>query len=132
MNKTQRDKYIKNLLDKWTKVMHLTNWEFAIEHHKKNHDNGDIFLTIRPCEIYCNARLHVYPTFWKQPKDVREQAIVHELLHCKLEPLAVVAYDLLAGKLYTRDRIISVVENIVQNLATVIRPLDNKFYVDGK
>ena len=126
MTKSEQNKYIKKLLDKWTKKLHLTNWQYELEYNKEDYQNT--LLSINPCEIYCKARIIIHPAFWLNPKDVREQSIVHELIHCRLEPLAMLAYDLLDGKLCTREKIIDTVENVTQNLSTILCPLKSRFY----
>lgn len=125
MTKSEQTKYIKKLLDKWTKVMHLSNWNYKIVHIKKDDDRKS--LTIYPCEIYCNATIDVYPLFWASKKERQNQDIVHELVHCILEPLPVISYDFLDGKFHDREKIIRTVENITQRLATIICPID-RFY----
>lgn len=130
INKTDQTKYVKKLLDKWTKIMHLSNWEFEIVHLTGADDEGT-FLSLIPCHIYCKARIKVWPLYWAQNKDIQEQGIVHELVHCKLEPLSAIAYDLLNGKLQTAKTIQDTIEQVTQNLSTIISPLKNRFYLDG-
>lgn len=126
MTKSDQLKYIKKLLDRWTKKLHLSNWEYSILNLSEK--NEGVFLSIIPCHVYCKAILKVWPEFWDQSKDIQEQAIVHELIHCKLEPLSALAYNLLNGKLQTSKNIEESIEQVTQNLATIICPLKNRFH----
>ena len=130
MTDKQKFKSIKELSGEWQEKLHLTNWQFNIIFKDKDENNS--ILSINPCPVYCKAAITVYPVFWKQTQDMKEQCMAHELLHCVLEPLCKLSFDFLNGNLHTAATINDTTENVVQRLATIISPLKSSVYTEGK
>lgn len=130
MTGKQKLNFVKDMCSEWQEKFHLGNWQFDITIKEKDED--DSILTINPCPTYSKAAIIVYPLFWKQPPDQQDQAMAHELLHCILEPLVKISFDLLNGKLQTGMSINETTENVVQRLATIISPLKASVYSNGQ
>lgn len=125
MTKAQKNEF-KETLRQWSGKLHLTNWEFCIFFEKQ--DENDTILRVFPDPVYCKARIRVFPVFSKIDECQREQAIVHELIHCHLEPMCLFVKDIFDGKMKTAHDFYDVVEFVTQRLSTVVRPLKNNIY----
>ena len=84
-----REKYIRDLIDKWKPRLGLDDWIINLKIKNSYESTGE-----HRCEAaisddlkYLEADLEIYKPFWKITKEKQEITIVHELVHLLLCPL---------------------------------------------
>lgn len=126
MNPTEAQKReVKKYVDKWRSILFLNVWYFDIYYTE---DEEEIAVSIKADHIYKNAAIYVNTkVFFERKKEVREEAIIHELCHCILEP-----FNWAHKEIQMNDRNIpekefeSILESVTQHIARVIYYKEDK------
>lgn len=87
-------KEVSRVIAKWQRKLNLDEWVIDAKLMKEPPEPesstvgaGVTLAEVRPCPVYLQATVMIYPEFWKNPAPKREAALVHELVHCITQEL---------------------------------------------
>jgi hypothetical protein len=82
---TPQEAKISRLLNRWKPRLMLDNWailtEFADEDRKETAEGDHLLAQIVTNPVYTEARITIYPIFFKEPYGQQVSTLVHELCH---------------------------------------------------
>lgn len=96
---TYQQKQVLASVKKWQKRLILEHYAITVLFEKSDDAEdpqtlAEIFVSNR----YKRASIYIYPKFFKQTKEEREDTIVHELSHILTAPLCAIANKLHGGE----------------------------------
>ena len=122
MTKENRKKRARALIEKYQKILHLTEWEFKFDIVNPDQmSNKDHAMEIHINLKYLRAFILATEEAFKSPNDL-EKHIKHELSHCLTEPLWDMAHDLWNGKFHTKQEIEMAAETLTERIAMLVKP----------
>ncbi len=109
------------ILRKWSQRLFLGEWYFELEFPKKQSKNSELITVadINPNPTYLEAKIRIYPEWFKCAPKAREFTLVHELCHCLTEELYSLIEDQIEGRLVTKNHSSEVLEKLTQRIANV-------------
>jgi len=110
----------------WRNVLFLSHYRITPMFDAYDEADPDTRAKCDPNSIYKFATVTFMPKFFTDGKDGQEQSVIHELLHCVLEPLAMLYRYLLDGKLVTRQQYRDAIEEVVVHLTTAFQKLEEE------
>lgn len=127
MSKAPSDKSRKEVsryIDKWRSRLFLHEWFIDVDYPKEDlvlddGRSGDVLAEVDPDPVYKNARIKIYPAWFRKERKVREFAVVHELCHCHTQEMRGIAGSLKNGVLYHDHQIADANESLTQRVALI-------------
>ena len=118
-------KEIERIMGPWKDDLGLHNWKVLVQLSERNCREG-YAADIAPRHEYHEALLTVYPLFWKQPKEEKEETLVHELIHAIISPISSGYEDMIEGKFVSRESFTKLNEFTTSHLTTIMMRLKHK------
>ena len=104
---------ISRYIEKWRRHLFLHQWRFEVRYVKEK----DTFARIEMQHDYSDAIILVSDKLWDRKKEDREHIIVHELCHCVVLPLIVLACHASNDRAVTQREIDLFKEQVTQHIA---------------
>lgn len=79
-------RYLEGYLLKLARLLRIRNWAFRVMHHPLDTDDSAI-AKVEPIPHRCIADIKLCWNFAQYPPEAKRQVLVHELLHCVIEPM---------------------------------------------
>lgn len=118
MKPTEKQKAeVRGYINKWQPKLFLHPWSFKVEYHDDETRQG---LKINMHAEYKDAMIEVHMDFWRMDEHEREQAIIHELCHCIVQPLVELVARAAEGHGVSQREIDWNKEQVTQHLAIAI------------
>lgn len=114
--KSARNK-IHKLADKWRAQLLLNEWYFNFEYLKEDSNNTYAHIVVN--EKYVEARIYMYPMFWRASPEKQEEILVHELCHCFTQRIYNLMIDQSNYKMVTQETATHEWELLTQRIANV-------------
>ena len=117
-----------DLLFKWQMLLFLNSWELQPQYAEDEDTNVDDGDTTR-ADIVSDPRYHkavitFYPAYFTSDTFSKERAVVHELVHCLVEPMQEQIKDLQGGRLVTTYHRRETMERCVTHIANAFQAID--------
>ena len=107
------------IVSKWRKPLFLHEWYFDL-HYPEENLNESTIADISANPTYLKAHIRIFPLWSDLSPTLREETLVHELLHCHTQRLWDLAQNLLNGVLVPHHSIHDEVELLTQRLTNVV------------
>jgi len=115
-------KEVQRLINKWRPRLFLGEWYINLEYPTEDCSHKDGYNTIADINtdtVYLNAKIRIYPAFFRKEKRVQEETIVHELCHIHTQELWDTALRLKNGYNVHEMAIQDSVEKTTQRVANI-------------
>lgn len=119
-----KKKTIAQMVERWRKRLLLNEWQIFIEFPDKDPEDdggGATLASISPCPVYMEAKMRIYPAWFRRSPEVREHALIHELCHCITQE----AWDALRhqhnGALVHENMQRDIMERLTQRLTNAVK-----------
>jgi len=112
---------LNRLLKRWAPKMGLSEWGLTglISCEDRKNSEGDVYASCCADPVYLNAKVTIYPAWWRLSIKKREAAIVHELAHC----ISQEAWDALASqgenRYFNPIARAEIIERLTQRIANI-------------
>lgn len=117
-------KKVEKLVKRWKNQLFLQDWDIEVVEGKNS--KGEAMLYVEPDPAYLNAKIYVCPLFKQLPEEVKEECVVHELVHCINAEFSDLFSALLQGELVTQKQKFDSEERVTQRLTRIILKTLNK------
>lgn len=125
--RTKREQVVINLLDKWKPRLLLDHWAIMTHFAEDDLDmesNYEVLARVVVNSTYTEAKITVYPCFFKQPKGNQATTIIHELCHLHTERIRTA---LRTSKISEKQKV-----DLVESLTESIAKMFAKTYSRGR
>ena len=115
-----------NIIEEWRPRLFLNEWRIDVEVKNENLSHfhgvgeGDVAAKTHCDTVYKNATITIYPCFFENGKEYREEMIVHELIHLLVQPAAKIMLEMRDGLVAYRSEIDECVEELTQRFARIV------------
>lgn len=112
----KQKKEVNKLITLWRSRLFLHQWEFQAIYPDDESQEVQITMSTE----YKDAQIEINKGFWKFDKQKREAVIVHELVHCVVQPLIELICRGSEGLMISQREIDWNKEAVTQHIATAI------------
>ncbi len=118
-----RDKFVTDILNVWKPRLLLQGWAVSYEFKEKDHPTSkdmDTFATISINSKYTEAKINIYPAFWKKPIAYRKSTLIHEMAHMATEAVRDALIKAMNKKVITTEMMETLSEGITEYIAKIM------------
>lgn len=112
------------LVLKWQAILFLNSWIITHVYSEVNESNPGVLADCEADATYMRVRICFYPSYFASSKWVRENAAIHELIHCIVEPMQDQLRSLRDGRLITSVQRVETMERCVSLLTNAFHMLE--------